>query len=439
MSLDLLYTIPAMDALSKRTAELIFNMHSKGEKSPYCVEDKDLKRQSNKDKKISLDPIRHESVIDIQRILNIPFYNRYYDKTQVFSLFKNDDITRRGLHVQLVSRASRDIGDALGLNLNLIEAIALGHDLGHTPFGHLGEDILDRIDYEFVGRHFMHNVHSVRVLYNIFPVDISIQTLSGIIAHNGEFALPSIEPYKTGDEYVRINTFEELDIVLEQAYKQGPMFTKKVVPATLEAAVVRFSDMIAYIGKDRHDAKKVNKTAPPTDIDTSLTNSNFIKSITEDLVENSLNKPYIALSKEGFELIKTLKRENYAKIYANADTHGQLGDAESGTLRTLFEKLYHRFYKDLEEENTLSPIYKHHLSVITNIQKKKREYTERYFKDRSKAALSQIVVDFIASMTDDYFIDVARLIFPEHKLEYIGYFSDNNNWDEYLRRAYEYN
>ena len=76
---------------------------------------------------------------DIDRIMYSPYYNRYTDKTQVFSLVKNDDVTRRSLHVQLVSRIARTIGRALNLNLDLIEAIALGHDIGHTPFAHSGE------------------------------------------------------------------------------------------------------------------------------------------------------------------------------------------------------------------------------------------------------------------------------------------------------------
>ena len=75
---------------------------------------------------------------DIDYILHCPYYNRYSDKTQVFSLLKNDDITRRSLHVQLVSRIARTIGTALKLDLDLIEAIALGHDLGHPPFAHTG-------------------------------------------------------------------------------------------------------------------------------------------------------------------------------------------------------------------------------------------------------------------------------------------------------------
>ena len=110
-------------------------------------------------------------VRDIDKIINCPYYNRYSDKTQVFSLVKNDDITHRSLHVQLVSRIARTIGKALNLNLDLIEAIALGHDIGHTPFGHTGERFLDEIYAERSGRRFAHNIHSVRVLDKIFPLN----------------------------------------------------------------------------------------------------------------------------------------------------------------------------------------------------------------------------------------------------------------------------
>ena len=103
-------------------------------------------------------------VRDVDKIMHSPFYNRYTDKTQVFSFFKNDDITRRALHVQLVSRIARTIGYALNLNLDLIEAIALGHDIGHTPFGHAGERYLSDAYHAETGRYFNHNVHSVRVL-----------------------------------------------------------------------------------------------------------------------------------------------------------------------------------------------------------------------------------------------------------------------------------
>ena len=110
-------------------------------------------------------------VRDVDKILHCPYYNRYSDKTQVFSLLKNDDITRRSLHVQLVSRIARTIGRALNLNVDLIEAIALGHDIGHPPFAHTGESYLDELYHEHTGRHFYHNIHSVRVLDAIAKKD----------------------------------------------------------------------------------------------------------------------------------------------------------------------------------------------------------------------------------------------------------------------------
>ena len=116
-----------------------------------------IRRNNQRDK---ANVIRTAFVRDIDKIMHCHYYNRYADKTQVFSFYKNDDITRRGLHVQLVSRIARTIGKALNLNLDLIEAIALGHDIGHTPFGHAGERFLDELLFEHTGRHFSHNIHS---------------------------------------------------------------------------------------------------------------------------------------------------------------------------------------------------------------------------------------------------------------------------------------
>ena len=129
---------------------------------------------------------RSAFVRDIDKILYCPYYSRYSDKTQVFSFIKNDDITRRGLHVQLVSRLARTIGGALGLDTDLIEAISLGHDIGHTPFGHTGEKYLDELYFANTGRHFCHNLHSVRVLGGIFNYNLTLQTFSGIAGHDGE-------------------------------------------------------------------------------------------------------------------------------------------------------------------------------------------------------------------------------------------------------------
>ena len=138
-----------------------------------CHEEDALRRDPGRDRPNLWRPAY---VRDVEKIMHCPFYNRYADKTQVFSFYKNDDISRRALHVQLVSRIARNIGGVLGLNLDLTEAIALGHDIGHTPFGHAGERFLNELYHNRTNRYFNHNVHSVRVLDTLFCRNLSLQT-----------------------------------------------------------------------------------------------------------------------------------------------------------------------------------------------------------------------------------------------------------------------
>ena len=165
--------MPNYEKLSPEMTHRIEHDRLNGIRPPVGFADKDIQRR----RQVASDlPTlwRPAFVHDIDKILHCPYYNRYADKTQVFSLTKNDDITRRSLHVQLVSRIARNIGSALGLNLDLIEAIALGHDLGHTPFAHSGEVYLDKLYFDHAGRHFNHSIHSVRVLDGIFPLNVSL-------------------------------------------------------------------------------------------------------------------------------------------------------------------------------------------------------------------------------------------------------------------------
>ena len=179
-------TNPGYLVLDEHIAEQIEADRAAKKTNPYRFDDANIvRRENNPNDKASL--TRPAFGRDIEKIINVPAYNRYADKTQVFSFVQNDDITRRGLHVQLVSRIARNIGYVLGLNIDLIEAIALGHDLGHTPFGHAGEKYLDKLYHAHTGRYFNHNVHSVRVLDKLFRRNISLQTLDGVLCHNGEF------------------------------------------------------------------------------------------------------------------------------------------------------------------------------------------------------------------------------------------------------------
>jgi len=348
-------------------------------------------------------------VHDIDKILHCPYYNRYTDKTQVFSLMKNDDVTRRSLHVQLVSRIARTIGAALHLNLDLIEAIALGHDIGHTPFAHAGEVYLDELYYKHAGRHFYHNIHSIRVLDNIFPFNISLQTLDGIACHNGEVELEEYIP-------VPLTSFDDFDRMIERCYTD-PAYARKIAPSTLEGCVVRISDIIAYLGKDRQDAARVKMIEENAFVNSGIgsINAEIINNLVVNIIENSYGKPYIKMDKQHFEALKTSKRDNYAMIYENNATRARL----DVSIRPMMAEIYGQLLDDLKQGNKKSPVFLHHIDYVNQTY-----YTRQTPYEITEP--NQVVVDFIASMTDDYFIDLHRFLFPDSKYtaEYTGYFDD---------------
>lgn len=345
---------------------------------------------------------------DIDKIVHCPYYNRYADKTQVFSLYKNDDITRRALHVQFVSRIARTIGKTLGLNLDLIEAIALGHDIGHTPFGHTGERFLDEQLAEHTGRRFAHNIHSVRVLDSIFPLNISLQTLDGIAAHNGELELHEYNPE-------RLSSFEEFDERIEACYQDAEN-VKKLIPSTLEGCVMRIADIIAYLGKDRHDAEKSKLVSMSVfeDFGIGTINAEIVNNLIVNIIEHSYGKAYIQMDERHFSALQKAKAENYHAIYKNE----HVKDSDN-TLQIMTAELYEKLLSDLKNGNAASPIFSHHIGYINQPYYKQRRKTP--YEDTEK---NQIVVDYIASMTDDYFVDLHKHLFPDskHRIQYKGYF-----------------
>lgn len=378
--------------------------------NPYrASDDGAVRRDMGKDKSNILRPAY---VRDIEKILHLPLYNRYNDKTQVFSFFHNDDITRRGLHVQLVSRIARNIGRLLGLNLDLIEAIALGHDIGHTPFGHAGERFLSELLYKETGRFFNHNVHSVRVLDVIYRRNISLQVLDGILCHNGEFELDRYKPVDGLD-------FGKYDENVEACYTKGKEAIERLVPSTLEGCVVRISDIIAYIGKDRQDAviaKIIDEDFAFTSDYIGSKNAEMINNLIVDIVNHSYGKDYIQLSEEAFRDLRTAKNENYKYIYRNDG----IEELYNETIRPMFEELYYKLLADVKKRDESSVIYKHHIAYV---ESNLRFYTDYAYREEEP---NQIVVDYIASMTDDYFIQLHKYLFPdsEHIIEYKSYFED---------------
>ena len=382
--------------LSERATELVAERVSSGTLSPFACRDASAIRCDPCDRDRDT-VMRPAYVRDAEKIVHLPAYNRMAGKTQVFSFRANDDLSRRGLHVQLVARVARDIGRALGLNLDLIEAIALGHDLGHTPFGHAGERFLNDAYHARTGRWFFHNVQSVRVIDELAGRNVSLQTLDGALCHNGEFELQRFETSGLAE-------FDTFDRVVESCWEHGDETISHLRPMTLEGCVVRVSDIIAYVGKDRQDAICAGLADEGT-FDDGLGggyNAWALSAFVADVVENSVGEETIAMSEEGFAEMRRAKRENYEKIYGAAEVNGDF----SAEIAELFSALYDHELEALRAGDESAAIFAHHVAPL---ERRLSFYGRTYDWERD---LDQTVVDFISSMTDDYFMATCAAAFP---------------------------
>lgn len=332
------------------------------------------------------DDIRPSYFRDIDRIIHSLSYSRYSDKTQVFPYKENDHISKRMIHVQLVSKIARTIGRALNLNEDLIEAIALGHDIGHTPLGHEGEYILDEISQRELSETFAHNIQSVRHCMYVENkgngLNLSIQVLDGIMCHNGEMLSNKYVPMKKDQE--------EFLKEFNNSYKDYSS-TKKCSPMTLEGCVVRISDIIGYIGRDIEDAitlGKIKREEIPIEISNVLgtTNKEIINTIILDIIKESIDKPYIKMSQEVYQALFALKKFNTEHIYKKSMTQEEKEYYKQG-----MNILFNDYLEDIEKGNKSSLIYQIFLDNQSN----------SYLENTSK---KRMVIDFIAGMTDDLFI-----------------------------------
>lgn len=385
------------DVLSDELIERMSDDRARGWKNPYRTSDEDaVRREERSADRSSI--WRPAFVRDVEKILHMPAYNRYAGKTQVFSFRSNDDLSRRGLHVQLVARIARDIGYALGLNCDLIEAIGLGHDLGHTPFGHAGERCLNDVFHGRTGRWFFHNVHSVRVLDKLYGRNISLQTLDGALCHNGEYEQRVFE-------LSGLSSFGEFDRVVDECVSGGGAVIGHLRPMTLEGCVVRISDIIAYVGRDRQDAIEAGLLTGDAFEDGlgGAYNSWILTHASADIIEHSYGKDRIEMSEELFAEIRRAKAENYAKIYRSSGIEGERAEV----LARAFELMYERCLEDLHKRDESSFIFRHH---ITRIEEQLAHYGRTYDWQSDP---EQTVVDYIASMTDGYFAELASKFFPQ--------------------------
>ena len=277
------------------------------------------------------------------------------------------------------------MGVIWGLNEDLIEAIALGHDIGHTPFGHDGEKFLSELCRAGGIGDFHHNVQSVQFLDRVERKgrgwNLCLQTLDGILCHDGEVHNQVLKPERN-------KTFEMLE--KEMALKKENL-SPQLMPMTLEGCVVRMADTISYIGRDIEDAIRLNmikRSDLPKEIVDVLGNTNgtIVYHLVTDIINNSFQNTYIAFSRKISEALKRLKDFNLERIYMNPKIK-----KDTDTIKTLFGILFEKYLDDIENKNRSSVIFKGFLE----------DMSEDYIQNHRK---EEIVRDFIAGMTDQYFL-----------------------------------
>lgn len=324
---------------------------------------------------------------DIGRIIFSQAFRRLRHKTQVFFNAKNDHICSRIEHVIYVKYIATTIAKALNLNLDLVEAIALGHDLGHAPFGHSGEKVLDKCAKKYDPESsFRHEFQSLRVvdLLEERPVgrpggiNLSFEVRDGIVSHCGE----------TYSEYI-LSPFRDkpTDLILDRKQALSAM------PATLEGCVVRISDKIAYIGRDIEDAclagiMEFEDIAPAITSRLGKTNSQIINTLVGDLIHNSLDKDEIRLSDEAGQAMKELLEENVARIY-RSEKINRYEMTVKNSIEGLFEALMAAMKDKEKAAASGNPVFEGMAKYAANYPVK-------------DAGDTQMVVDYIAGMTDSF-------------------------------------
>ncbi len=387
-----------LEKLSKEAAEKVASRRTSDDKRF-----KYLRRNESKDKASEMRPA---FVRDVEKILNSAYYNRLSDKTQVLSFYHNDDITRRALHVQLVSRIARTLGAALGLNADLIEAIAIGHDIGHTPFGHAGEKILDELLRDSIGLRFNHNVQSVRILDKIFRYNLTLETLDGILCHNGEMPSDNYTP-------IPLKDFADFDERVAACMKDSGNI-KKLIPATKEGCVVRICDMIAYLGKDRQDYIRagLGEEKDFCKNDYAENNAALINNFCVNIVNNSWDGECIRMDEKHFETLTNLKKENYNTIYLADKVVKHYDD----TIRPMMTRLFEKLVDDLKKGDESSFVFRHHIKFVDD----RTKYIDGAIDEYLRESPELIVADYLASCSDDYFLALYEELFG---IKIKGYFN----------------
>ncbi len=322
---------------------------------------------------------------DYGRIIFSQSFRRLRHKTQVFFNPLNDHICSRIEHVIYVNYISTIIARALNLNVDLVQAIAMGHDVGHAPFGHSGERILDKCLSQIdPSLYFEHEQQSLRV-FDVLEergehngLNLTFEVRDGIVSHCGE----------TYDEFcLTPKTDKKVEDIVNKGKKN------RTAPATLEGCVVRFADKIAYVGRDMEDALRagfINSEylSPKVKRQLGNTNAQVINTLVGDIIHNSLDKNEIRMSEATFEAMNEFLNKNVEQIYLSKKIM-----TYEKTVKITVEALFDAFMEaaiDIEKsQHSSSAVIREFASYVANHPDKNCHVAVK-------------VADYISGMTDSF-------------------------------------
>lgn len=386
-----------------------------------------IKRESELYKRES--DVRSEFGRDYTRIIHSMAYRRLKHKTQVFFSPKSDHICTRIEHVGHVESVSYTIASYLGLNTELTRAISLAHDLGHAPFGHAGEGVLDKICREHSLESFWHEKNGIHMIDDVElleddknfrrNMDLTYGVRDGVISHCGEVDEKSITPRSDASDLY--------------SFRKASDFS----PYTWEACVVKIADKISYLGRDLEDAlmlkiltrDQLSKLVSILKADEKLkdvslehiNNTVLISEFIIDVCKNSSPETGIALSDERAYLMKLIKDFNGRYIYSNYRLEGYKEFA-SVALNKIFQTLFMAYdmektAKKIAEFSEIYPFmssFLHWIEQYWDLDRGKEAARLKnrviYFVSQSEADYAKAVIDYISGMSDQYLENVYRSI-----------------------------
>jgi len=336
---------------------------------------------------------------DTTAIIHSSAFRRLKHKTQVFFAPNNDHICTRIEHVLHVASVASAVCRGLSLDQELAWAIGMGHDLGHTPFGHVGEVILSDIMQKQGYLPFEHEIHSLRVVDFLSNkgdgMNLTYAVRDGIVSHCGESFVKCIKPT------FKIKDFQTI------TQKKG------LLPTTYEGAIVRFCDSIAYLGRDWEDAcrmKIIDKEKLPKGPRELLgfDNGKIIDTLVKDLIVSS-DIEGIRFSDDIFEAVKEMKDYNYQNIYKSPILNGykKYFSRLTNLIYNYLCELFNSYADDQEgykrEKNMLAIGFGNHVKEMLPV----------YLKIEGNA--DRLIFDYIAGMSDNFALDCAsEILIPQH-------------------------